>query len=73
MIQAGSMGFRHLQQYAGTAYISGQIGMMELGEHTLISRSKSEASEQIGIMEIKIGKRCNIIAVPPPTVHVLMD
>jgi hypothetical protein len=29
MIQAGGDGFRHLLQYAGTAYVSGQLGMVK--------------------------------------------
>jgi hypothetical protein len=55
MIQAGSMGFRHLLWYAGTAYISayvsGQMGMAELNKKVSIGGSKTETSEQIRIME----------------------
>jgi hypothetical protein len=29
MIQASSNGFRHLLQYVGTAYVSGQLGMVK--------------------------------------------
>jgi hypothetical protein len=48
MIQASGGGFRHLLWYADTAYVSGQIGMVEPNEKALIGRSKSKMSEQSG-------------------------
>jgi hypothetical protein len=48
MIQASGEGFRHLLQYMGTAYISGQIGTVEPNEKASIGRSKSKMSEQSG-------------------------
>jgi hypothetical protein len=46
MIQASGRDFRHLLQYVDTAYVSGQIGTVELNDKVSISRSKSETSEQ---------------------------
>jgi hypothetical protein len=70
-IQAGGEGFRHLQWYADTAYVSGQISMVKYAwqswanTHQLVGANPRCWSrvEQIGIMEIKIGKRWDIIAV----------
>jgi hypothetical protein len=48
MIQASGRDFRHLLWYVDTAYISGQIGTVELNKKVSISRSKSKMSEQSG-------------------------
>jgi hypothetical protein len=53
-IWTGGNGFRHLLQYVGTAYVSGQIGVV-----------KSKMLEQSGVDQNngnKNRKRCNIIA-----------
>jgi hypothetical protein len=60
------MGFRHLLWYADTAYISGQMGMVELNEKMLISGSKTKMSEQSRVDQNnrnKNRKRCYIITL----------
>jgi hypothetical protein len=79
MIQAGSKGFRHLLWYVDTAYVSGQIGTVELNEKTSIGGSKTEMSEQSRMDWDQNNGNKNrekgaiLSQYPPPTVHVLMD
>jgi hypothetical protein len=65
------MGFRHLLWYTGTAYISayvsGQMGMVEPNKKMSIGRSKTEMSEWSGADQnnrIKIEKGA-ILSHPP--------
>jgi hypothetical protein len=64
MIRAGRNGFRCLLQYADTAYVSGQIGVVKYVQEGVNQQSKSETLEQSGADRNngnKNRKRCNII------------